>query len=224
MRASCPRGCVLPAAGEGRLWPGPSPGPFLTIVPRRAAAGLPQSHFCLHSALGSETLGTRRQGGWLSPICLSPLVMWCSAAMDVLFLIDGSHSIGKGSFERAKHFAITVCDALDINPERVSVFYCLCVRVFWVANDRNPSRGGNFLARGTGKTKGANPGSRHGGTHVLSPPFSPPQFLLVGFLPRQVFHTQQSHLVLFFKPVALVKRKWTSFPADLAQVVGRGCV
>lgn len=144
--------------------------------------------------------------------------------MDVLFLIDGSHSIGKGSFERAKHFAITVCDALDINPERVSVFYCLCVRVFWVANDRNPSRGGNFLARGTGKTKGANPGSRHGGTHVLSPPFSPPQFLLVGFLPRQVFHTQQSHLVLFFKPVALVKRKWTSFPADLAQVVGRGCV
>lgn len=46
--------------------------------------------------------------------------MWCSAAVDVLFLLDGSHSIGKGSFERAKHFAITVCDALDISPDRVS--------------------------------------------------------------------------------------------------------
>ncbi|XP_060142317.1 von Willebrand factor A domain-containing protein 2-like [Globicephala melas] len=47
--------------------------------------------------------------------------MWCSAVADVLFLIDGSHSIGKGSFERSKHFAITVCDALDINPRRVKV-------------------------------------------------------------------------------------------------------
>lgn len=46
--------------------------------------------------------------------------MQCSAAVDLLFLIDGSHSVGKGSFERSKHFAITVCDALDINPERVS--------------------------------------------------------------------------------------------------------
>ncbi|XP_027448303.2 von Willebrand factor A domain-containing protein 2 isoform X2 [Zalophus californianus] len=48
-------------------------------------------------------------------------VMQCSAAVDVLFLIDGSHSVGKRSFERSKHFAIMVCDALDINPERVRV-------------------------------------------------------------------------------------------------------
>lgn len=45
--------------------------------------------------------------------------MWCSAAVDILFLMDGSHSVGKGSFERSKHFAITVCDALDINLKRV---------------------------------------------------------------------------------------------------------
>ncbi|XP_047618066.1 von Willebrand factor A domain-containing protein 2 [Phacochoerus africanus] len=48
-------------------------------------------------------------------------MMWCSAAVDILFLIDGSHSIGKGSFERSKHFAITVCDALDVDPARVRV-------------------------------------------------------------------------------------------------------
>uniref|UniRef100_A0A8C6BZN3 von Willebrand factor A domain containing 2 n=1 Tax=Monodon monoceros TaxID=40151 RepID=A0A8C6BZN3_MONMO len=55
------------------------------------------------------------------PCTLLPGVMWCSAVADVLFLIDGSHSIGKGSFERSKHFAVTVCDALDINPRRVKV-------------------------------------------------------------------------------------------------------
>lgn len=44
----------------------------------------------------------------------------CSAAVDVLFMIDGSYSVGKGSFERSKRFAVMVCDALDISPERVS--------------------------------------------------------------------------------------------------------
>lgn len=59
--------------------------------------------------------------------------------MDVLFLMDGSHSIGKGSFERAKHFAVTVCDALDINPERVSARLAASVfRMSLVASDRNP--------------------------------------------------------------------------------------
>uniref|UniRef100_H3AXH3 von Willebrand factor A domain containing 2 n=1 Tax=Latimeria chalumnae TaxID=7897 RepID=H3AXH3_LATCH len=48
-------------------------------------------------------------------------LMQCSAAIDVLFLLDGSYSIGKGSFERSKHFAITLCNALDINPDRVRV-------------------------------------------------------------------------------------------------------
>ncbi|XP_036191795.1 von Willebrand factor A domain-containing protein 2 isoform X3 [Myotis myotis] len=57
----------------------------------------------------------------LGKISAASKTVWCSAAVDVLFLIDGSHSIGKGSFERAKHFAITVCAALDINPERVRV-------------------------------------------------------------------------------------------------------
>ncbi|XP_016067685.1 PREDICTED: von Willebrand factor A domain-containing protein 2 isoform X2 [Miniopterus natalensis] len=57
----------------------------------------------------------------LGKIAAASKIMWCSAALDVLFLIDGSYSIGKGSFERAKHFAITVCNALDINPEKVRV-------------------------------------------------------------------------------------------------------
>ncbi|MGH0166960.1 UNVERIFIED_CONTAM: hypothetical protein FKN15_051856 [Acipenser sinensis] len=56
-------------------------------------------------------------------ICTALLfqVMQCSTAVDVLFLLDGSYSIGKGSFERSKHFAFKLCDALDINPERVRV-------------------------------------------------------------------------------------------------------
>ncbi|XP_061102929.1 von Willebrand factor A domain-containing protein 2-like [Conger conger] len=48
-------------------------------------------------------------------------VIQCSAAIDVLLLIDGSYSIGKGSFERSKHFAIKMVDALDINPDRVRI-------------------------------------------------------------------------------------------------------
>nr|XP_019580764.1 PREDICTED: von Willebrand factor A domain-containing protein 2 isoform X2 [Rhinolophus sinicus] len=57
----------------------------------------------------------------IEKISAASKMMWCSAAVDILFLIDGSHSIGKGSFERAKHFAIRVCDALDINPKKVRV-------------------------------------------------------------------------------------------------------
>ncbi|KAK7811705.1 hypothetical protein U0070_023186 [Myodes glareolus] len=51
-------------------------------------------------------------------IAVASKLMWCSAAVDVLFLLDGSHSVGKGSFERSKHFAMAVCDALDISPGR----------------------------------------------------------------------------------------------------------
>ncbi|XP_041066226.1 von Willebrand factor A domain-containing protein 2 isoform X1 [Carcharodon carcharias] len=48
-------------------------------------------------------------------------LMQCSAAIDLLFMLDGSYSIGKGSFERSKHVAFKLCDALDINPDRVRV-------------------------------------------------------------------------------------------------------
>ncbi|XP_007665886.2 von Willebrand factor A domain-containing protein 2 [Ornithorhynchus anatinus] len=48
-------------------------------------------------------------------------LMQCSAAVDILFLLDGSYSIGKGSFETAKYFVVKLCDALDINPDRVRV-------------------------------------------------------------------------------------------------------
>nr|DBA14838.1 TPA: hypothetical protein GDO54_004116 [Pyxicephalus adspersus] len=51
--------------------------------------------------------------------CLSG--MFCSAPLDILFLLDGSNSIGKGSFERSKHFAVRLCDTLDIGADRVRV-------------------------------------------------------------------------------------------------------
>lgn len=47
--------------------------------------------------------------------------MQCSAAMDILFLMDGSYSVGKGSFERSKHFALKLCQALDIGADKVCV-------------------------------------------------------------------------------------------------------
>ncbi|XP_050832263.1 von Willebrand factor A domain-containing protein 2 isoform X4 [Serinus canaria] len=70
------------------------------------ALGIQQIH------VGQEMIGKISAAGQL---------MQCSASLDVLFLLDGSYSIGKGSFERSKHFASKLCDALDIHPDRVRV-------------------------------------------------------------------------------------------------------
>ena len=124
-----------------------------------------------------DLLRTRPQGSWLSLMLPhSPLVMWCSAAVDVLFLMDGSHSVGKGSFERSKHFAITVCDALDINPRKVSLSLIVFILGCLAASDRKPilSGRGHLLACGTRKIKGMNPGSWHNGIPGLNCSFSPP--------------------------------------------------
>ncbi|TSK14749.1 Tudor domain-containing protein 1 [Bagarius yarrelli] len=48
-------------------------------------------------------------------------MMRCSAAMDVLFLMDGSFSVGKGGFERSRHCVLKLCEALDIGPDTVRV-------------------------------------------------------------------------------------------------------
>lgn len=47
--------------------------------------------------------------------------------MDILFLMDGSYSVGKGSFERSKHYAIKLCQALDIRPDKVCVFLIVSI-------------------------------------------------------------------------------------------------
>ncbi|KAM9010997.1 von Willebrand factor A domain-containing protein 2 isoform 2-T3 [Ara ararauna] len=57
----------------------------------------------------------------ISKISAAGQLVQCSASLDVLFLLDGSYSIGKGSFERSKRFASKLCDALDIHPDRVRV-------------------------------------------------------------------------------------------------------
>ncbi|XP_023785658.1 von Willebrand factor A domain-containing protein 2 isoform X2 [Cyanistes caeruleus] len=62
--------------------------------------------------VGQEMIGKISAAGQL---------MQCSASLDVLFLLDGSYSIGRGTFERSKHFAGKLCDALDIHPDRVRV-------------------------------------------------------------------------------------------------------
>ncbi|XP_062859813.1 von Willebrand factor A domain-containing protein 2 [Trichomycterus rosablanca] len=48
-------------------------------------------------------------------------VMQCSATLDVVFLMDGSSSVGKGSFERSRHCVLKLCEALDISPTMVRV-------------------------------------------------------------------------------------------------------
>ncbi|XP_036399886.1 von Willebrand factor A domain-containing protein 2 [Megalops cyprinoides] len=48
-------------------------------------------------------------------------LMQCSAGVDLLLLMDSSYSVGKGSFERSKHFVLKLCEALDVQPSRVRV-------------------------------------------------------------------------------------------------------
>lgn len=87
--------------------------------------GLPQSILCSlsgFSALGCLLPESGADKARFHSVCIFfLLVMQCSASLDVLFLLDGSYSIGKGSFEQSKHFAGKLCDALDIHPDRVSV-------------------------------------------------------------------------------------------------------
>ncbi|NXI42764.1 VWA2 protein, partial [Galbula dea] len=70
-------------------------------------------------ALGIQEIHADQE--MIDKISAAGQLMRCSTSLDVLFLLDGSYSIGKGSFERSKHFAGKLCDALDIHPDRVRV-------------------------------------------------------------------------------------------------------
>lgn len=164
-----------------------------------------------------DLLRTRPQGSWLSLMLPhSPLVMWCSAAVDVLFLMDGSHSVGKGSFERSKHFAITVCDALDINPRKVSLILIVFVLGCLAASDRKPivSGRGHLLACGTRKIKGMNPGSWHDGIPGLNCSFSPPlHFAFLIWVPPQAGSPYSAELLYtVLQAIYPQKKKVDLFP------------
>jgi len=45
--------------------------------------------------------------------------MQCSAAVDILFVMDSSYSVGKGGFERSRHYMLKLCEALDVSPDKV---------------------------------------------------------------------------------------------------------
>lgn len=93
--------------------------------------------WCLHR-LGALRKKWNDENEWVwtslsgYPMCLTGCVfpwevMQCSAAMDILFLMDGSYSVGKGSFERSKHYAVKLCQALDIGPDKVCLLSDLCL-------------------------------------------------------------------------------------------------
>ncbi|XP_073774665.1 von Willebrand factor A domain-containing protein 2 [Danio rerio] len=48
-------------------------------------------------------------------------MMQCSAAMDILFVMDSSYSVGKGGFERSRHYMLKLCEALDVRQDKVRV-------------------------------------------------------------------------------------------------------
>ncbi|XP_039093515.1 von Willebrand factor A domain-containing protein 2 isoform X2 [Hyaena hyaena] len=85
---------------------------LLEVIVMFLLSGAHPSHPLQEVHVSRETIGK---------ISAASKMIRCSAAVDVLFMIDGSYSVGKGSFERSKRFAVMVCDALDISPERVRV-------------------------------------------------------------------------------------------------------
>uniref|UniRef100_A0A673IR54 von Willebrand factor A domain-containing protein 2-like n=1 Tax=Sinocyclocheilus rhinocerous TaxID=307959 RepID=A0A673IR54_9TELE len=48
-------------------------------------------------------------------------MMQCSTAMDILFVMDSSYSVGKGGFERSRHYVLKLCEALDVSTDKVRV-------------------------------------------------------------------------------------------------------
>lgn len=77
---------------------------------------------CFHAGMQRKTMsGTTSLPIGQPILCVlcSWEVMQCSSAMDILFLMDGSYSIGKGTFERSKHYAVKLCEGLDVAPDKV---------------------------------------------------------------------------------------------------------
>ncbi|KAJ8264716.1 hypothetical protein GJAV_G00152960 [Gymnothorax javanicus] len=82
---------------------------------------LPILLFLIHvgPSLCVQDIQTNREN--ILKINTAAQMMKCSAGIDILLLIDSSYSVGKGSFERAKHFALKFCAALDIQQNKVRV-------------------------------------------------------------------------------------------------------
>lgn len=61
----------------------------------------------------------RVQMGKLCVVSCVWSVMQCSTAMDILFVMDSSYSVGKGGFERSRHYVLKLCEALDVSKDKV---------------------------------------------------------------------------------------------------------
>ncbi|XP_059892716.1 von Willebrand factor A domain-containing protein 2 [Gadus macrocephalus] len=72
-----------------------------------------------HPGCSLQEIQTTRET--LSKINAAGEMMECSAPMDVVFLLDGSYSVGKGSFERSRHYALRLSRVMDIGPDKVRV-------------------------------------------------------------------------------------------------------
>ncbi len=63
----------------------------------------------------------RVQMGKLCVVSCVWSVMQCSAAMDILFVMDSSYSVGKGGFERSRHYVLS-CVRLSMSAKTRSDF------------------------------------------------------------------------------------------------------
>lgn len=76
-------------------------------------------HIWLRRAQRASKVPTPR--AWRAARSVAHVSCSLLAAVDILLLLDGSYSVGSSSFNDSKHFAGKLCDALDIDPDRVSV-------------------------------------------------------------------------------------------------------
>ncbi|XP_077482539.1 von Willebrand factor A domain-containing protein 2 isoform X2 [Stigmatopora argus] len=82
---------------------------------------LPTVLFLLQVPRGTSVQEIQTSRENLLKITSARELIQCSAAVDVVFLMDGSYSVGKASFERGKHFALKLCQVLDIRPDKARV-------------------------------------------------------------------------------------------------------
>lgn len=124
---------------------------------------------------------------------------------------------------RSKHFAITVCDALDIGLERVST--SLVYHYIWVsllASDRNPvvNSRKNLLAVELGRPKGYSGMHGPSGTSL----FLPSTVLFIAYLTSQANFPHMAKILCIVLQASDTRKKKADFPYGYQKIPRRAPV